>query len=355
MRTLILLSAVLLAACLLTPYAAMAQADVPALIAQLDNPNPALRRVAASTLGKAHVKDAVAPLTAMMLRDHQQFITDMNAAPWYQLSNGDAGGGLFTAMQNAMQRSAATAAATALGDIGDPAAVASLVTMMGLGHKVPILYTSQSGRGGSWTFASMGDSLWAMQLPDRNNPQPGVDLGFLDTTEPRKAAVTALGRLGGDDAVRALLGTLKQVNLGQEAADALGMLKDPKAFDPLVGLLSSNTDTEKRFAARALGGYQDNRAVPPIVGLLRDKNEYTRAEAAAALGCIGDNGVIDSLLPLLTDAKAGVRAQTASALGKLATVGDARVIDLLTPLVQDKEPAVCKAAKEALNKLTVAK
>lgn len=355
MRTLVLLSAVLVAASLLTPLAAWAQADVPALIAQLDSPNTVLRRAAASALGKAKAKEAVAPLTAMMLRDHRQFIIDVNAAPWFQLSNGGAGGGLFTALQNAMQRSAATAAANALGDIGDPAAVASLITMIGLGHNVPILYTSQSGRGGSWTFASMGDSLWAIQLPDRNNPQPGVDFGFLDTTESRKTAVTALGRIGGDDAVRGLLGTLKQVNLGEEAADALGMLKDPKAFDPLINLLSSNGNSEKQFAARALGGYQDNRAVPPILGLLRDKYEYTRAEAAAALGCIGDKSALDALLPLLTDAKAGVRAQTVTALGKLATAGDARVIELLTPLATDNDKDVCKAAKEALNKLTVAK
>src|SRR5204862_6538961 len=69
----------------------------------------------------------------------------------------------------------------------------------------------------------------------------------------------------------------------------------PDSVDPLVDALA---DTAKsRQAALALGYLRDPRAVEPLRGvMLEDGNHATRRAAAWALGSIGDPGAADALL-----------------------------------------------------------
>jgi HEAT repeat protein len=94
-------------------------------------------------------------------------------------------------------------------------------------------------------------------------------------------------------------------------------LRDPRAVEPLIGLLSESTDAAiLKQAARGLGLLGDPKAVPPLVQLLGDPEVafVVRCEAAFALGTLGGK-----------DAEAALRAA-----------------------VDDPRPSVSRAARQAL-------
>ena len=73
----------------------------------------------------------------------------------------------------------------------------------------------------------------------------------------------------------------KKVRLA--AIDALGSLKDTRAYEHLVPLLS-DVDHDIRFAtAVALGELGDSRAVVPLERACRDPNRYVRAAALESI------------------------------------------------------------------------
>ena len=67
------------------------------------------------------------------------------------------------------------------------------------------------------------------------------------------------------------------------AADALGSIGDPRAYEHLVPLLE-DPDHDIRFACvSALGNLGDERATGPLKKACRDKNGYVRTFAAEIL------------------------------------------------------------------------
>ena len=49
------------------------------------------------------------------------------------------------------------------------------------------------------------------------------------------------------------------------AAWALGQLKDPRAYDPLIAGLQDQNEDVRAFAFEALGKLKDPRAVEPLI------------------------------------------------------------------------------------------
>jgi len=77
----------------------------------------------------------------------------------------------------------------------------------------------------------------------------------------------------------------KKVRLA--AVDALGSLKDARAYEHLVPLLDDE-DNDIRFAtAVALGELGDNRAVIPLERACKDPNRYVRAAALESIQKLG--------------------------------------------------------------------
>jgi HEAT repeat protein len=136
----------------------------------------------------------------------------------------------------------------------------------------------------------------------------------------RWAAAKALSEIGGEKALKMLIGLLKDKDQGvcQYAAEALGRLGDRKATMPLAEALKGSEHYLVRLkAVRALGQFKDKRSVEALAGAVRrDENYDVRAQAAHVLGEIGDKRAVDALAVGMngkySDRKACIRA-----LGKI--------------------------------------
>jgi len=98
-----------------------------------------------------------------------------------------------------------------------------------------------------------------------------------------KAAIWALSEIGGKAAADALAGALSGPHR-QQAAVALGMLRDPRAVDGLIEIVNNEGRTTAILVI--LGEIGDPRAVPVLQAALRDADQGTRFRAANALGRI---------------------------------------------------------------------
>jgi HEAT repeat protein len=115
-------------------------------------------------------------------------------------------------------------------------------------------------------------------------------------------AAGILGKTRDGTAVPELVKLLEHadINVAQQAAESLGQLRSPLAVDALMRTLGG--DPWLRFAAvHALGEIGDERAVPALVLLLAD--DMIRAEAIAALGKIGSREALTELVRCLRESQ----------------------------------------------------
>ncbi len=93
-----------------------------------------------------------------------------------------------------------------------------------------------------------------------------------------------IGRIFG---ARVLIDALNNSNeemfLRENAAMALGRLKDTMALDALIAALSNKNFFLREYAAESLGQIGDRRAVEPLIGILDDRWGAARSNAAGAL------------------------------------------------------------------------
>lgn len=154
---------------------------------------------------------------------------------------------------------------------------------------VAVLYRRNAAKA----LASIASWKVVPELADRLETDP--DRGV------RQSLVRALGRLGDDRALAALLKTLQDRDLQvcQEAALALSRFNSPAAYDALLEALNSKGGRDtwqiRRLAAYALGKLGDRRAVPALVASLRDESDLVVPAAAEALGELGDRQAITPL------------------------------------------------------------
>ncbi|MFO0775439.1 MAG: HEAT repeat domain-containing protein [Nitrospiraceae bacterium] len=181
------------------------------------------------------------------------------------------------------------------------------------------------------------------------------------------------------DAVAEQIAALRDEDwaIREEAATALGTLRDARAVGPLVRVLG-DADRSVRQAASAalvslgeasvpslvacagqsdvgiqetafaiLADIADARAVPVLLLALKSLNWIVRSHAAKALGRIGAADTVSALLPLLQDKVKAVRVEAGLALARL---GPAAVADLVEAL-SHHEWLVRLHAVEALGKM----
>ena len=110
--------------------------------------------------------------------------------------------------------------------------------------------------------------------------------------EKRRTAVMKLGMVGGEDAVRALIMTVRNdyedlITRGR-AAMMLGKLRDSRAVTPLIQALEAPGFSTPVYAAEALGKIGDRRAIEPLLlAVMNSGNETFRKAAQAALKQLG--------------------------------------------------------------------
>lgn len=129
-----------------------------------------------------------------------------------------------------------------------------------------------------------------MSPSDNNLKQLLADLRDFNK-EKRRTAVVKLGMVGGDEAVRALILTVKNnhedlIARGR-AALMLGKLRDMRAVEPLIQALDAPGFQTPLFAAQALGKIGDPRAIEPLLAMLNSGHERFREAALEALKNLG--------------------------------------------------------------------
>jgi len=195
-----------------------------------------------------------------------------------------------------------------------------------------LLHHMTKGRRDLRSWSAMGLGLLGYGLRQRGiEPDPEIDLAIRTAivnnwkSDDLGAYAIAAGLRGDMEAVEPLLDRLRRArDPGAKAhvAVALGMLRDPRAIEPLREVL-----TGKRVhpgllaeAGLALGLIGDASEAPALIERLgTSEDPALRSALATALGALGDEASIRALTELLCDDSADPEVRTAAviALGRL--------------------------------------
>jgi len=169
----------------------------------------------------------------------------------------------------------------------------------------------------------------------------------------RSSAAISLGKIGSEEAVPYLSERLREgkVDVRSSAALALGMVGDETAVEPLIEVLESgkaedgrlksalNTKPEvRKSAVLALGEIGSKEATETLIDVLLDEEEdqEVRKAAAAALGKIGDPEVVDTLSGVLNDAEEPLNIKT-EAIQALGKIEDKKAAEALIERLDDEK------------------
>jgi HEAT repeat protein/CHAT domain-containing protein len=254
----------------------------------------------------------------------------------------------------------------------------------------------------AWALGQLGDiravdpliSALGGRLKDRSDVQREIVralgvLGDVRAVEPLLTAlndtdyhgtVTAqiarsLARLGDARAVEPLIGLLEKwvphglvdlYGVSEACAEALGSLRDRKAVEPLLAIVAAKGPRSRSSAfdaaVRALGQLGDVRAIQPLIEVI-DESEFTvgalteigmpaieplayqlgrlygadHHRFARALCAIGGRQVVEPLIDALGHTASSVRITIIQGLGKIE---DRRAIEPLVELMTDKEQTI---------------
>lgn len=287
-----------------------------------------------------------------------------------------------------------SAAATALGQIGDESAIPHLVDLLEdintpRWDDTPVnvaAATALEQIGTEKALFALGQ--WRRDLQARESqPNPNQDTNtpllilddiahtYDDDVQHREAllnfldALEAGGWRGQQEAARALreyaktlkgandLAAIEKLSHALEndevlvrwgAAEALAWAGHIQAAPALLEALNDESFTVRIAAVRALSAIEAKDAVPGLLGALEDKHHLVREAAAETLGILGDPVAASHLVKTLQDEDAFVRRAATEALGEI------RVADTLPELLtvlHDDEVLVRWAGVEALRKL----
>ncbi|MDH4185428.1 MAG: HEAT repeat domain-containing protein [Nitrospira sp.] len=207
-------------------------------------------------------------------------------------------------------------------------------------------------------IAALKDDDWAIreeaatmlgQLRDPRAVAPLVSVLRDGDRAVRDAATGALLAIG-EPAVTTLGACLSDPALSVQelASSVLATIADVRVLAPLMTALNSHDWIVRMHAAKALGRIKDPGSVGPLVPLLQDKVKAVREEAASALAAIGE-AALSSLITALSHADWLVRLHAVEALGK--TRSPEAVDPLLAVLFNDRDRAVREDAVRALGQI----
>jgi HEAT repeat protein len=261
------------------------------------------------------------------------------------------------------------AAATALGAIGDPAAAAPLLALLGdsfedvrevgreaivhLGAHSPetrelvlVLLEPHLAAAEEELAASViriVGRLGARQLSGRLGAALRDDRG-----DVRRAAAEALGMIGGPEAVQALRFALtdEDVSVRREVVLRLGQTRDPAAVALLLPMLQDEDLWVRVRTVQALAGFDDAAAGRALLAAARE--DAPGPKRLAAIRALGQSRAPGSLGVLTELAAAPDRERRMAAVEALGQVGDPAAVDVLLPLLGDAEWGLRCAAVKSL-------
>ena len=242
--------------------------NVQGLIFALQHKDPTVQYDAAEALGDIGDERAVEPLLAALKNDETGGVRWKAAEALSKLGT-PAVAGLISALQHD-DDDVRWKAAIALGEIGDPQAIPSLINV----------------------------------LCDEDR--------FV-----RSRAAYALSMIG-EAAVDPLIHALREGdgNLRWGAAIALGKIQNPRAIDPLIHALADKYENVRAESAAALAVI-GKPALGPLLQVLKFSDGAVRLEIVTALGELHDTGAIQPLIQLLDTADEEERKAIADALDEI--------------------------------------
>jgi HEAT repeat protein len=151
------------------------------------------------------------------------------------------------------------------------------------------------------------------------------------------------------------LGYEKDPNVRQDAAGALGALKDPQAVEPLIFALEDWDWDVRRAVVEALAQIGGAKVMAPLLnvfkiearGLRRDAAEALHQAASEALAGMGPPAV-EPLITALKNEDKTVRQVAAKVLGG---IGDVRAVESLIGALGDEDGNVRETVAQALDQL----
>jgi eukaryotic-like serine/threonine-protein kinase len=167
-----------------------------------------------------------------------------------------------------------------------------------------------------------------------------------DSDFARRAAVEVLNEIGDQDAIKDLLTTLGDGDwwVRARATDALARIGGPRVIDAILGLINDQDESIRRAAVEILNSTKDERAVQHLIAATRDSDWWVRERAADALGEIGDPRAVPALFKMLASEPRSIPA-AARAIAKLA---GPEAVPHLVPLMDHKDSEVLVEVMKAL-------
>jgi len=337
------------------------------LIQALKEPNSRVRAGAAQALGRIGDKTALEPLIEVLeakdtdwydVRTCAAAALDMIDPQWRKTDIA------LQAVPRLVEKlkdpapDVRSAAAKALGMIGDKAAVEPLIKALNVNDHALC-----------WAACDALDSIdpkWSKSDSALRAVPVFIEELKCPDFSHRWRAATGLGEIGDTAAVEPLIQTLVDAELGvrsaaREALDKVNSrwsgtdaarrsvplliqaLKEPRASEGALQALEM-IDPQWNRTEAAL------RAVPVFIRALKDPWSPTRSAAASALGRIGDKSALEPLKQALKDPNWEVRRASIRAL---AQIGDKAAVEpLIQALVQavKEETLLCDEVLQALEK-----
>lgn len=273
-----------------------------ALVEALGDASPAVRVAAASSLGQLGDPRAIAALAKALREDTDARVREAAARALGEIDDARAVPHLLAALKAERAANVRERIVEALREIDDPSAIPGVIAVL-------------------------------------KDPSVGV----------RRAAVQALSEFDDPSAVPALLDMVKDedVEVRKYTAEALGEMEDPAGIDALAQLARDPDKDVRVHAISALGDLEDRRVLPVLVAALKDRHAEVRAHAADAIGDLdGLRTAPPALIEALSDADAEVRQNAAESLGE---IGDEAAVPALRRLTSDTNSEVRRSAAEALS------
>ena len=223
--------------------------------------------------------------------------------------------------------------AQALGLLKEKVAVDDLILILYTGVAAPRAASSQP--------ATQPAALLEF-LPEPQRPEPATRMrpgGGDPATQPFDATAY-------EHAAAAQTATL---NARCNAAGALGLIGDPRAFEPLRTTLAKGGKNLRTAAASGLGPLHDPRATPLLAALLKDVEPDVVFAAVNALGETHDAGAAVPLIDYYRAHQDDPRGYAGNAASSLYMLGRAATPALLRVVQDDKQKSM---RIMALQKLT---
>ena len=243
------------------------------LIQELDNTDKQVRSMAVLFLGTIGDPQAVKPLISV-IKDKDRGV------PEFEIRHAlvEIGKPAVPALINFLadkDDAISSNAARVLGQIGDTQAVGPLIKAMER-------YAEEKSQ--SLSFSFIGDAL--AKIGDAHSVQALIDFVQDESANRtiRSVAVRALAQTSNPQAVPVLINALKDENNNFRTS-------------AMLAIAGSDFEMKRTFAARAIAN--DTQVVQLFISALEDKN--VRRQAIQALGVIGDARAVEPLLKILED------------------------------------------------------